>query len=327
MGQVPRGGRLGDRRNGLDAKQGNNQPLHVATPPKQSDNRRNTSPAKKATFAEAAMSTSFGPGLHVAVGRAVDTSAYDRYVGRWSRLFVPTLLAAAAVAPGCRVLDVSTGTGEAALMTLPIVGTSGVVIGVDISPAMLEGARQRLNESSFWPVAADGQALPFPDGSFDAVVCQLGLQFFPEPALGLTEFRRVLRNGACAAVCVISTPDRAPMWGVLADTLSRFLPEQRNQLHLSFALADPKRLEALLASAGFQDIRVERESREDVIPSFDDYWDPIEAGTGSIPQVYLSLSEVDRRFVRAEVTARLSQFESNGRLVMSVEMVIGRGRA
>jgi ubiquinone/menaquinone biosynthesis C-methylase UbiE len=273
------------------------------------------------------MSTSFGPGLHVAVGRAVDNSAYDRYVGRWSRLFVPTLLAAAAVAPGCRVLDVSTGTGEAALMTLPIVGTSGVVIGVDISPAMLEGARQRLNESSFWPVAADGQALPFPDGSFDAVVCQLGLQFFPEPALGLMEFRRVLRNGACAAVCVISTPDRAPMWGVLADTLSRFLPEQRNQLHLSFALADPKRLEALLASAGFQDIRVERESREDVIPSFDDYWDPIEAGTGSIPQVYLSLSEGDRRFVRAEVTARLSQFESNGRLVMSVEMVIGRGRA
>jgi len=109
------------------------------------------------------------------------------------------VLAAAEVAPGCRVLDVSTGTGEAALLTLPIVGTSGVVIGADISPAMLQGARQRLNESSFWPVAADGQALPFPDGSFDAVVCQLGLQFFSEPALGLMEFRGVLRKGACAA--------------------------------------------------------------------------------------------------------------------------------
>jgi len=71
------------------------------------------------------MSTSFGPGFHIAVGRAVDTSAYDAYVGRWSRLFVPTVLAAAEVAPGCRVLDVSTGTGEAARMMLPIVGTSG----------------------------------------------------------------------------------------------------------------------------------------------------------------------------------------------------------
>ncbi len=97
------------------------------------------------------MSTRFGRGFHVAVGRAVDTSAYDRYVGRWSRLFVPTVLAAAEVAPGCRVLDVSTGTGEAALMMLPIVGTSGVEIGADISPAMLQGARRRLKSHRFGP--------------------------------------------------------------------------------------------------------------------------------------------------------------------------------
>ena len=88
-----------------------------------------------------AMSAIFGSGLHVAPGRAVDASAYDRWVGRWSRLFVPSVLAAAEVKAGYRVLDVSTGTGEAALMTLPIVGRSGLVIGADISPAMLEGAR------------------------------------------------------------------------------------------------------------------------------------------------------------------------------------------
>jgi ubiquinone/menaquinone biosynthesis C-methylase UbiE len=201
------------------------------------------------------------------------------------------------------------------------------VIGADISPAMLQGARDRLDDSSFWPVAADGQALPFRDGSFDAVICQLGLQFFPDPALGLMEFRRVLRIGGCAAVCVISTPDRAPMWGVLADVLSRFVQEQRNILHLSFALADPKRLEGLLADAGFRDIRVEREKREDIAESFDDYWNPIEAGTGSLPQAYLALSEADRRSVREEVRERLSRFESNGQLLISVEMLIGRGRA
>jgi ubiquinone/menaquinone biosynthesis C-methylase UbiE len=273
------------------------------------------------------MSTNFGSGFHAAPGRAVDTSAYDRYLGRWSRLFVPAVLAAAEVAPGCRVLDVSTGTGEAALMTLPIVGASGLVIGADISPAMLEGARDRLDDPSFWPVAADGQALPFKDASFDCVVCQLGLQFFPDPALGLKEFRRVLRVGGCAAVCVISTADRAPMWGILADAVSRFLPAQRNIIYLSFSLNDPTRLEDLLASAGFRDVRVERESREDVVESFDDYWKPIEAGIGSIPQVYLALSEVDRRSVRDEVRERLSQFESNGRLLMRIEMLIGRGRA
>jgi hypothetical protein len=79
-------------------------------------------------------------------------------------------------------------------------------------------------------------------------------------------------------------------------------------------LADAKRLESLLAGAGFRDIRVEREIRSDAIDSFDDYWNPIEAGTGSMPQAYLSLSEADRRSVREEVTARLSQFESDGKL-------------
>jgi ubiquinone/menaquinone biosynthesis C-methylase UbiE len=81
------------------------------------------------------------------------------------------------------VLDVSTGTGEAASMALSIVGTSGLVFGADISPAMVQAARHRLNDRSFWPVAADGQKLAFRDGSFDAVICQLGLQFFPDPAL------------------------------------------------------------------------------------------------------------------------------------------------
>ena len=56
------------------------------------------------------MRTNFGPGFHAAPGRAVDTSAYDRYIGRWSRLFVPAVLAAAEIALGYRVLDISTGT-------------------------------------------------------------------------------------------------------------------------------------------------------------------------------------------------------------------------
>lgn len=159
------------------------------------------------------------------------------------------------------------------------------------------------------------------------MICQVGLQFFPDPILGLREFRRVLRPGGCAAACVISTPGRAPMWGILAGLLRCFLPDQRNIVDLSFALADPKRLERLFSGAGFQEIRVEREKREDTIASFDEYWDPIEAGTGFQPQLYLSLSEADRCVVRKEVRTRLSRFESNGGLRMSVEMLIASGRA
>src|SRR5262249_9459289 len=94
-------------------------------------------------------------GLHTAAGRPVNCSAYRRYIGRWSRLFVPSLLTAAGVAHGYRVLDVATGPGEAALEALSIVGSSGAVVGADISPLMLEAARARLS-GAFRPVVTDG---------------------------------------------------------------------------------------------------------------------------------------------------------------------------
>jgi ubiquinone/menaquinone biosynthesis C-methylase UbiE len=272
------------------------------------------------------MSVDFGPGLHAPIGRAVDPSAYDRYIGRWGRLFVPSVLAAAEVATSHRILDVATGTGDAASMALSQVESSGLVVGSDISVAMLEAATTRLADRRFWAVAADGQALPFADGTFDSVICQLSLQFFPDPARGLEEFRRVLHAGRCTAVCVQSTPERAPMWGVFAEALSRQLPEQRETFHLSFALADPERLAHLLKMAGFRDVRVTRETRQGTIESFDDYWAPIEAGTGQLPQAYLALPAARRQAVREEVEARLAAFETDGRLVMNVEMLIGAGR-
>src|SRR5215468_7844979 len=113
---------------------------------------------------ERPMGVNFGPGFHAAVGRHVDRSAYDRYVGAWSRLFVPVVLAAAEVATADRILDVATGPGEAAAMALAQVGPAGLVVGADISLAMLAAAHTRFAGSRFRPVVADGQALPFADG-------------------------------------------------------------------------------------------------------------------------------------------------------------------
>lgn len=275
------------------------------------------------------MSASFGRGLHAAPGRAVSLSAYDRYLGRWSRLTVPDVVAAARIAQGNRVLDAASGTGEAASVAIHTVGSAGFVVGADLSLEMLKTARGRLDKTSFSGVNADGQALPFSDAVFDAVVCQLGLQFFPDPAAGLSEFRRVVRTGGMVAVCVNSTSDRLPMWGNLADALDRFLTaEQRNVMAMSWSLADPQRLETLFNNAGFQDIRVEQIRRQGIIDGFDDYWAPIEEGVGQIPQAYRALRETDRRSVREQVRARLAQYQSaDGRLTMSVEMLIGSGRA
>ena len=97
---------------------------------------------------EAPIRLHFGSGLHAAAGRPVDASAYEQYFGRWSRLFVPAVLAAAAVASGDRVLDVATGPGEAALLAMSIVAPAGRVIGADIAPAMLTAARARVIQFS-----------------------------------------------------------------------------------------------------------------------------------------------------------------------------------
>ena len=83
--------------------------------------------------------------MHTGSDGSVDLAAYDRYLGRWSGLFVPALVEAAGIGRGDRVLDVATGPGDAAIAVRS--------------------------------VAADGQQLPFGNDTFDAVICQLGLMF------------------------------------------------------------------------------------------------------------------------------------------------------
>src|SRR2546425_4427920 len=105
---------------------------------------------------EAPLHIHFGPGLHAAVGRPVDAAAYEQYIGRWSRLFVPAVLAAAEVAGGDRVLDVATGPGVAALVAMSVVKPVGLVIGADISPAMLTAGRAPLGGGSLLARATAG---------------------------------------------------------------------------------------------------------------------------------------------------------------------------
>ena len=117
------------------------------------------------------------------------------------------------------------------------------------------------------------------------------------------------------------------MWGILADTIGRLRPDLWDTLHLSFGLSDAARLGALFVDAGFNHVRVARETRADVVESFDDYWKPIEAGVGSIPQAYLALAHDQRRQVREEVRSKLARFASQGKLQLSVDMLIAVGQA
>ena len=121
---------------------------------------------------------------------------YDGAFAHVTRYFMPFLLRAAHVTAGKRVLDIATGTGLSAEAALSAVGPAGHVTAADISPEMVGMARARLGDApNILVKVEDGQELSFPDGSFDVVVCNLGLMFFPNPVRGLSEFRRVLRPG------------------------------------------------------------------------------------------------------------------------------------
>ncbi len=126
---------------------------------------------------------------------------YDAYVAPLMKPFIAALVAAV-VRPGQRVLDVACGTGFATLAALIVVGSSGSIAAVDINPGMIEKARSQPTPHDVeWHVAS-ALELPFEDASFDAVICQQGLQFFPSPADGLAEMHRVLRPGGSLGATV-----------------------------------------------------------------------------------------------------------------------------
>ena len=253
-------------------------------------------------------------------------ASYDLLSGRWSRLYVPTLLAEAGLVPGHRVLDVATGTGEAATLAGSRVGTTGRVIGIDVSAPMLRIAAAKVAKQPVSLVLMDGQTLAFRDESFDAVVCQLGLMFLPDPATALREWIRVLRGGARLAVCVWAAPEHVPLFGILMDELSRYFPDQRALLYQPSALADGDTLERLLAGAGLKAIRLMRETRAHRFTSFEEYWQPFEAGGGRHGQLFLRLPAAARQAVREDVRKRMAPFLVHGELEMQADVLFGSGQ-
>src|SRR5690606_29150445 len=101
-----------------------------------------------------------------------------------------------------QVLDIATGTGEPGL-TIAAMLNGGKVVSVDISDGMLQVARDKAQKAgikNYETVVADVTELPFPDNSFDAVVCRFGFMFFPDMKLAAHEMVRVLRPGGKLSV-------------------------------------------------------------------------------------------------------------------------------
>ncbi|MFR9804533.1 class I SAM-dependent methyltransferase [Pseudonocardia sp. RS010] len=191
---------------------------------------------------------------------------WEKYVGHpgenYERHLVPTIGApfaravvdAAALRPDERVLDVACGTGVVARLAAEWMGSTGTVAGVDPAPPMLEVARATAPAIAWHDGTAED--LPLPDGSADAVLCSLGLQFFADEHRALQEMRRVLAPGGRV---VLGTPGPVPpLFTALDDVLAEHLgPEASRFVQAVFSVHDPDRVRRLMTDAGFADAEAE----------------------------------------------------------------------
>jgi SAM-dependent methyltransferase len=160
--------------------------------------------------------------------------------------WAPHLVAAAGVSPGQRVLDVACGTGVAARAAADVGAT---VVGLDLNEAMLAVAR-RLRPDVEWR-QGDAAELPFADNSFDTVLCQSALMFFPDPAAALREMARVSTPEGTVAVQVYSSLNAQPGYGPFVEVAARHAgPDAVNLLSTYWVHGDVDELTSLFKSSG-----------------------------------------------------------------------------
>lgn len=204
------------------------------------------------------------------IGDATIGENYERYLV--PPLFGPTadnLLAAVTPQPGDRVLDVACGTGIVARKACEYVRPNGAVVGVDMLPDMLDAARSTppTEPPVEWRQASVGQ-MPFEDGAFDVVLCQHGMQFFPDKPAALREINRVMAPGGRLGVMVLDDFRRTPAVAALSDALARHIgPAPAGFVQMVGALGDRSQLGALIEDAGFRDVSVQPVSIEYRFPS------------------------------------------------------------
>ncbi|MBL9032541.1 MAG: methyltransferase domain-containing protein [Phycisphaerae bacterium] len=197
---------------------------------------------------------------------------YHRHLG--PLLFEPyaaDLTARARLGRARRVLELACGTGIVTRHLLAMLPDDGCLLATDLNPAMLEVARRHVGDAdprlAFQPL--DACALPFPDGSFDLVVAQFGVMFFPDKAASMREVRRVLAPGGRYLFNVWDSLATNPIPAIVQETLDALLPENppRFLAQTPYGWHDRAGIEATVRAGGFETVRITTVDLPSVAPT------------------------------------------------------------
>lgn len=191
-------------------------------------------------------------------------TAYDEIlVPRVFDPFADVLLDEVGVSAGLEVLDIACGPGTVTRRVAPRLGPEGRVTACDLSPAMLEVAAGKPALDGAAPITyrqCPADELDVPDGAFDLVLCQQGLQLFPDRLGALAEMRRALKPGGRAGVAVWCAIEECPFWDALATAVGWILGKEAEIGFRSgpWGLPEADELMRLFDAADFDDVDVSR---------------------------------------------------------------------
>lgn len=179
---------------------------------------------------------------------------------RWRRRAVRE----AALGPGMRALDVACGTGKVSADLAAAVAPGGEVVGVDISPRMIDRASERYQRPGLTFVVGDALALPVGDATFDAATIAFGMRNLADYRQGFVELHRAVRPGGRVVCLEIARPRRL-LGRLIVRWFDRVVPIVGRLVGQGGAYAylvrsvrsypDPDRIAAIMAEAGLRDVR------------------------------------------------------------------------
>jgi len=248
------------------------------------------------------------PDLAAIKGRQQATWASGDYSAVAARipLVAELLVDSADLAAGSRVLDVATGSGNAALAA----ARSGCeVVGLDYVPSLLERARVRAQAEGFEIeyVEGDAEALPFADASFDAVLSVFGVMFAPDQALAAAELVRACRPGGTIA---LSSWRPDGFIGSLFRTVAAHVPPPAG-LSSPMHWGDEQRLGALLGD-GVDLVATTERTHTFRYPSAEAFVDFFRAHYGPTLKAFAALDEAGRERLAADLVALVREHDRRG---------------